>query len=85
MHSAILSFAASTFAVTITVWMWMPTVMSTQQILNDAIASTNCIVPTVPAAVQYKGLKYNTGNETRLRISNGGGTRSIVTFEFPLT
>jgi len=50
----------------------MPT--PTQQVL--IASNTTCIVPTVPAAARYKGLKYNSGSDTRLRISNGGAGQS---------
>ena len=37
-----------------------------------------CPVSSVPAAANYTGTIHNKGTQTRLRISNGGGTPSIM-------
>ena len=66
-------FAVLILVVTVTGWIWMPTAMSMEQVPIVSYASADLVVPTVPAAAQYRGTKVNNGTETRLRISNGGG------------
>ena len=76
MNDGISQFAVLTLVVTVTGWMWMPTgSMAMEQVPIVSYASADCVVPTVPAAAQYHGTKFNNGTETRLRISNGGGRR----------
>ena len=70
-------FAVLALVATVTGRIWMPTAMSMEQVPIVSYASVDCVVPTVPAAAQYRGTKFNNGTETRLRISNGGGGRLI--------
>lgn len=60
----------------------MPTVLSMEMVSN---ATANCTVPTVPASAQYRGVKFNTGTQTRLRISNGGGKHCSSPCKYSLT
>ena len=45
---------------------------------NLATGTSACPVSSVPAAANYTGTIHNKGTQTRLRISNGGGTPSIM-------
>ena len=43
-----------------------------------AANTSACPVSSVPAAANYTGTTHNKGTQTRLRISNGGGTPSTI-------
>ena len=73
MNNGISQFAVLILVATVTGW--IPTAMSMEQVPIVCYASADYVVPTVPAAAQYRGTKFNNGTETRLRISNGGGRR----------
>ena len=75
MNNGISQFAVLILVATVTDWIRIPTAMSIEQVPIVSYASADCVFPTVPAAAQYRGTKFNNGTETRLRISNGGGRR----------
>ena len=47
-----------------------------------AANTSACPVSSVPAAANYTGTTHNKGTQTRLRISNGGGTPSTILFQY---
>ena len=75
MNNCISQFAVLILVATVTGWIWMPTAISMEQVPIVSYANADCVVPTVPAAAQYCGTKFNNGTETCLRISDGGGRR----------
>ena len=55
---------------------------SPQIYVTNTVTSDACPVSSVPAAANYTGFTHNKGTETRLRISNGGGTPSTILFQY---
>lgn len=82
MNNGISRFAVLTLVATTTSWIWMPTALSMELASN---ATANCNASTVPATAKYRGVKYNTGTQTRLRISNGGGKHCSSPCKYRLT